>query len=75
VSVPTGALTEFGRAVQVFRGPYRNVSERSHDISRDGRRHLVLLGPRERPLTHLNIIQSWVTEVRAKVAAQDTARP
>ena len=75
VSVPTGALIEFGRAAPVFRGPYRNVTERSHDISKDGRRHLVLLGPPVRPTTHLNVIQHWGSEVRAKVAAQDTVRP
>ncbi|WP_053333949.1 protein kinase domain-containing protein [Gemmatimonas phototrophica] len=74
VSVPTGAQTEFGRAAPVFRGPYANVLDRSHDISRDGRRHLVLLGPPRRPTTHLNVIQNWVVDVRAKVAAQDTVR-
>ena len=75
VAVPTGARTEFGRAVPVFRGPYVNVDDRSHDISPDGRRHLVLLGPPVRPTTHLNVIEHWGSEVRAKVAAQDTMRP
>ncbi len=75
VTAPTGASSEFGRAVPVFRGLYENVTGISHDISLDGRRHLVLLGPPVRPVTHLNMILNWVVDVGAKVAAQDKARP
>ncbi|MCH7474181.1 MAG: hypothetical protein IIA27_05865 [Gemmatimonadetes bacterium] len=51
----------------IFRGPYINVPWRSHDITLDGRRHLVVLGPLEQSTGRLNVITNWVEEVRRRV--------
>jgi len=67
VAVPPPGSSTFGRPRAIFRGPYVNVYSRSHDISPDGRRHLLILGPREESTTRLNVITNWTDDVRRKV--------
>lgn len=50
----------------IFRGPCVNGSDRSHDISPDGHRHLVILGQLEETTTRLNVITNWLDDVRRK---------
>jgi hypothetical protein len=67
VPAPPPGSSTFGPARMIFRGPYVNVSDRSHDISPDGRRHLVILGQLEETTTRLNVITNWLEDVRRKV--------
>jgi serine/threonine-protein kinase len=48
----------------LFAGPYLNVPGWSHDVSADGRRHLLLLGPREATSNRLVAVTNWLSEVR-----------
>jgi eukaryotic-like serine/threonine-protein kinase len=68
VTAPPPGSSTFGPARTIFRGPYVNVSDRSHDISPDGRRHLVVLGQLDETTTRLNVITDWLDAVRRKVA-------
>lgn len=47
----------------LFQGPFLQVPGVSHDISRDGRRQLVLLGPAELTTNELVVVTNWFTEV------------
>jgi Tol biopolymer transport system component len=67
VSVPGPGSSAFGPPRAIFRGPYVNVAERSHDVTSDSKRHLVILGPLEQTATHLNVVTNWVAEVARKV--------
>ena len=53
-----------GKPVVLFTGPYLNVPGWSHDISIDGRRHLLLLGPREETSNRLVAVTNWFSELR-----------
>ena len=48
----------------LFRGPYLNVPGWSHAIAPDGRRQLLLLGPREETSNRLVAITNWVSQVK-----------
>ena len=63
VRVPGANNMEFGRPRPVLTGPFINVPGRSHDVALD-RRHLVVMGPREETIGHLEVVTSWVNEVR-----------
>ncbi|MGH7535481.1 MAG: TolB family protein, partial [Gemmatimonadales bacterium] len=63
VRVPTAPGTEFGRPRLVLAGPYVNVPGRSHDVAPDGR-HLVVMGPPDQTIGHLQVVTNWVEEVR-----------
>jgi serine/threonine-protein kinase len=67
ISVPQDGSSSFGRPRAIFRGPFVNVPYRSHDISPDGRRQLLILGPLEQTIGHLNVITNWLAEVTRKV--------
>ena len=47
----------------LFTGPYLQVPGVSHDVGPDGR-HLLLLGPSEDTIGHLNVITGWYDELR-----------
>ncbi len=65
--VPAPGSTTFGRPRVIFRGPYVNVAWRSHDISPDGTRHLLVLGPLEETTNRLNVITNWFDEVKRRL--------
>jgi serine/threonine-protein kinase len=67
LSVPKAPSESFGRAAPIFGGPYVNVLERSHDVSPDGRRHLVIMGPTEESTGVLNVISHWTADVERRV--------
>ncbi len=67
VAVPRADESTFGRPQLIFRGPFVNVAGRSHDVSRDGRRHLVIVGPTEQLATRLNVITNWTALLRTRV--------
>jgi len=48
----------------LFSGPYLNVPGWSHDIAPDGRRQLLLLGPRGETSSRLVAVTNWLSEVR-----------
>jgi serine/threonine protein kinase/Tol biopolymer transport system component len=55
----------------LFEGPYANVGGASYNVSRDGRR-LLLLEPVEpdlAPVTHLNVILNWFEHIRQKAGS------
>jgi Tol biopolymer transport system component/tRNA A-37 threonylcarbamoyl transferase component Bud32 len=68
VRVPSRGDSTFGRPTALFRGPYLNPFERSHDVSRDGRRHLLILGPTERSTGQLHVITNWTEAVKRRVS-------
>jgi serine/threonine-protein kinase len=55
----------------LFNGPYLNVPGWSHDISPDGRRHLLLLGPREETSNRLVGVTNWFSELRQLAPAHN----
>ncbi len=67
VAAPPPGSSTFGRPQAIFRGPYGNVYGRSHDIAPDGRRHLLILGPREQSTARLNVITNWTDDVRRRI--------
>jgi len=67
LSVPKARSSDFGRPRSISRGPFINTPYRSHDISPDGRRQLLILGPLEETTDHLNVITNWVAEVTRRV--------
>ena len=75
VPVPPAGSAQFGRPRLLFSGPYINVQERSHEVAPDGRRHLVILGPRRAPATRLRVITDWTSALTARIAAQVAGRP
>jgi Tol biopolymer transport system component len=48
----------------LFEGPYLNVPGWSHDISSDGQRHLLLLGPQEQTGDRLIVVTNWFAELK-----------
>jgi dipeptidyl aminopeptidase/acylaminoacyl peptidase len=64
VDVNTRAGFQASRPRLLFNGPYLNVPGWSHDISPDGRRQLLLLGPREETSNRLVAVTNWLSEVR-----------
>ncbi|MFL5585292.1 MAG: TolB family protein, partial [Gemmatimonadaceae bacterium] len=55
----------------LFSGPYLNVPGWSHDISPDGRRHLLLLGPHEEGSNRLVVITNWFSELKRRAPAKN----
>jgi eukaryotic-like serine/threonine-protein kinase len=52
---------------RLFEGPYVNVGGMSYDVTRDGRRFLLLQPASERaPVTHLNVVLNWFEQVKQK---------
>jgi Tol biopolymer transport system component len=47
----------------LFEGRYQQVPGLSHDLSPDGRRHLVLLGPTEQTTHRLVVVTNWFEEL------------
>jgi serine/threonine-protein kinase len=72
VDVATQNGFSAGRPRVLFEGPYLNVPGWSHDLSRDGERHLLLQGPREETGNRLIVVANWFAELRrlAPVAAR-----
>jgi dipeptidyl aminopeptidase/acylaminoacyl peptidase len=64
VDVSTHNGFHASRPKLLFTGPYLNVPGWSHDISPDGRRQLLLLGPREETSNRLVAVTNWLSEVR-----------
>ncbi|HMH85028.1 MAG TPA: protein kinase [Gemmatimonadaceae bacterium] len=64
VDVTTRTGFHASRPRLLFNGPYLNVPGWSHDISPDGRRQLLLLGPREETSNRLVAVTDWLSEVR-----------
>lgn len=65
--VSSAGEQSFGRATKLFRGPFVNPWDRSHDIAPDGRRHLLILGPAAQHTGQLNVITNWTAEVRRRM--------
>jgi hypothetical protein len=63
VDVSTTGVFQARRPRVLFRGPYLQLSGMSHDISPDGRRQLVLLGPSAETTNRLVVVTNWFTEV------------
>jgi serine/threonine-protein kinase len=63
VDVSTIGALRAGRARVLFRGPFLQVPGSSHDISPDGRRQLVLLGPSAETADRLVVVTNWFAEV------------
>lgn len=63
VDVSTQNGFRAGRPRVIFEGPYLNVPGWSHDISSDGHRHLVLLGPQEQTGDRLIVVTNWFAEL------------
>lgn len=61
-----------GQPRVLFEGPYLNVPGWSHDISADGRRQLLLLGPQKETTTELVIVTNWLAEVE-RASTRQTA--
>jgi Tol biopolymer transport system component len=59
---PTGSFRA-GRPRVLFRGSFLQVPGVSHDISPDGRRQLVLLGPAAETTNRLVVVTNWFAEV------------
>jgi serine/threonine-protein kinase len=64
VDVSTQNGFRAGRPRVLFEGPYLNVPGWSHDISPDGQRHLVLIGPQEQTGDRLIVVTNWFAELR-----------
>jgi len=62
-AVSIGEDIEIGAPRVLFEGPYLNVAGWSHDLSPDGRRELLLLGPRKDTTTELVLVANWLVEV------------
>jgi len=63
VDVSMRGTLRAGRPRVLFRGPFLQVPGMSHDVSSDGRRQLVLLGPPEETTTRLVAVTNWFAEV------------
>jgi serine/threonine-protein kinase len=50
----------------LFTGPYVNVPGPSYDVGPDGR-FVMIEGPPEAPVTHLNVVLNWLDELRRLV--------
>ena len=72
IAVPRPPASTFGRPERIFSGPFVNVPGRSHDVSRDGRRHLVILGPTEQDATRLNVITNWTASLTRPAPSRAT---
>jgi serine/threonine protein kinase/Tol biopolymer transport system component len=62
ISTATGFRSSPPRPL--FNGPYLNVPGWSHAISPDGRRQLLLLGPREENSQRLVAVSNWFSEMK-----------
>ena len=71
VDVTTRNGFHASRTTLLFNGPYLNVPGWSHDISPDGRRHLLLLGPRDETSNRLVAVTHWFTGVRQLAPARN----
>jgi serine/threonine-protein kinase len=63
VDVRLGDTPSFSAPRLLFHGPYINVPGWSHDVSADGKRHLLLRGPEEETTHRLTIVTSWFDEL------------
>jgi serine/threonine-protein kinase len=63
VSIATRGDMRVGRARLLFEGPFHNVAGWSHDLGPYGR-HMVLLGPPEQTVGHLNVVTNWLEELK-----------
>jgi serine/threonine protein kinase/Tol biopolymer transport system component len=63
VDVSTTGAFRAGRPRVLFRGPFLQVPGASHDISPDGHRQLVLLGPAAETTNRLVVVTNWFAEV------------
>jgi hypothetical protein len=64
VDVSTTGAFRVQRPRLLFRGPFLQVPGASHDISADGRRQLVLLGPVAETTNRLVVVTNWFAEVQ-----------
>jgi serine/threonine-protein kinase len=64
VDVSTNNGFHASRPRVLFEGPYLNVPGWSHDITPDGQRHLLLLGPREQTSNRLVVVTNWFAELK-----------
>jgi serine/threonine-protein kinase len=64
VDVKLGDSASFSAPRALFSGPYVNVPGWSHDVSADGKRHLVLLGSADESTDRLTIVTQWYGELR-----------
>jgi dipeptidyl aminopeptidase/acylaminoacyl peptidase len=71
VDVTTRAGFQASRPRLLFSGPYLNVPGWSHDVSPDGRRQLLLLGPREETADRLVGVTNWFSELRRLAPARN----
>jgi len=64
VATPRAEGERFGAPRLVFEGPKLDVPNRGHDISPDGERILLILGPPEDSVAYLNVVTNWFEELR-----------
>lgn len=64
VHVDTTRSPRFSAPRRLFDGPFINVPGWSHDVTADGRHHLLLIGPEEQTTTRLKLVTGWFGELR-----------
>jgi Tol biopolymer transport system component len=65
-----GDTWSIGRPVKVVEGPYSTLSSsspRTYDVSRDGRRFLVVRQPATQIAAQIVVVQNWTEELKARV--------
>ena len=70
VAAPRAEGDRFGAPQLVFEGPKLDVPGRGHDISLDGERILLILGPPEDSVAYLNVVTNWFEELRRLAPAR-----
>ncbi len=63
VDVSTTGAFRAGKPRVLFEGAFLQVAGSSHDVSPDGRRQLVLLGPAAETTDRLVVVTNWLAEV------------
>jgi Tol biopolymer transport system component len=72
VDVSAGREFRAGRPRVLFAGPFAQVAGWSSDISPDGKRQLLLVGPHEPTATQLVVVTNWMAHVeRVSSSAQE----
>ena len=69
VDVEQSPSFSFGKSHELFTGPYTfgTTAGQNYDVSRDGRRFLMVKRGIEGPRSPINIIVNWFSELRARV--------
>jgi len=70
VAAPGAEGDRFAAPQLVFEGPKIDIPGRGHDISLDGERILLVLGPPEDSVAYLNVVTNWFEELRRLAPAR-----